>query len=395
VGTYHDQNERASPFGAPIILNGHEFVARAASKAGISFRKEGNCFVHTPDGAGLAKVADTLSEPETEGRLRKLCDRWIYSSCLIFGLNLEEQERSAFHYGYSSYQLEYSRNLQFYSGKQMWEILQGLVDRTRSRLDLKVVKTIFGFKKRPSVKRLKKNQWGVDIETPVYDLTVFHVHYGKLSLKIYSKGESVLRMEVMVHNAAEAPFGRRLENFPKTVMWMKEVAERFLNTLHYIDSGFIGDEMLEQLPEPGLVGQTRVGGVEINRLRMRLAIRAVIALATSPKGFTVRDVANKVGEFGGLTAYNSRQAAYDLKKLRGKLLVQKKGTSRRYESSPEGLRAMVALVLIRDNVIKPLLATKGRLKPGRRPAKGAPIDAHYAALRHAMRDLLVELKIAA
>ena len=113
MGTYHDQNERASPFGAPIILNGHEFVARAASKARIHFRKEGNCFVHTRDGAGLAKVADTLSEPETEGRLRKLCDRWIYSSCLIFGLNLEEQERSAFHYGYWSYQLEYSRNLQF------------------------------------------------------------------------------------------------------------------------------------------------------------------------------------------------------------------------------------------------------------------------------------------
>ena len=27
---------------------------------------------------------------------------------------------------------------------------------------------------------------GVEVETPVYDLTVFHVHYGKLSLKIYS-----------------------------------------------------------------------------------------------------------------------------------------------------------------------------------------------------------------
>jgi hypothetical protein len=56
---------------------------------------------------------------------------------------------------------------------------------------------------------------------------------------------------------------------------------------------------------------------------------------------------------------------------------------------------MVALVVIRDDVIKPLLATKGRLKSGRRPTKGAPIDAHYAVLRHAMRDLLDELKIAA
>jgi len=53
------------PFGAQIILNGYEYVACAARQAGIDFRKEGNCFVYTPAGAGLAKVADTLSEPET------------------------------------------------------------------------------------------------------------------------------------------------------------------------------------------------------------------------------------------------------------------------------------------------------------------------------------------
>jgi len=383
------------PFGAQIILNGHEFVARAARLANIEFQKEGNCFVHTPNGAGLSKVADTLSEPETEGRLKRLCDRWIYSSCLIFGLDLEEQERSAFHYGYSSYQLEYSRNLQFHSGKQMWEILQRLVDRSRSRLDLKVVKTIFGFKNRPSVKRLKANQWGAEIETPVYDLTVFHVHYGKLSLKIYSKGESVLRIEVMVHNASETPFGRRLENFPKTVCWMKNVAERFLNTLHCIESCFIGDETLEKLPEPSVVGQTRVGGVDINRQRMRLAMRAAIALATSPQGFTARDVASHVRARGELAVYTSRQAAYDLKKLRGKSLVERKGTSHRYESSSEGLRAMVALVVIRDDAMKPLLASGCRLQSGRRPTKGAPIDAHYAALRHGMRDLYRDLGLAA
>jgi len=42
----------------------------------------------------------------------------------------------------------------------MWEVFQGLVDRTLARLDLKVVKTIFGFKNRPSVKRLKKESMG-------------------------------------------------------------------------------------------------------------------------------------------------------------------------------------------------------------------------------------------
>jgi hypothetical protein len=66
------------PFGAQIILNGHEYVACAAQKEGIRYQKEGNCFVHTANAPGLARIADTLSEPETEGRLRRLCDRWIY-----------------------------------------------------------------------------------------------------------------------------------------------------------------------------------------------------------------------------------------------------------------------------------------------------------------------------
>ena len=32
------------PFGAQVILNGHEYVACPAHAAGIGFAKEGNCF---------------------------------------------------------------------------------------------------------------------------------------------------------------------------------------------------------------------------------------------------------------------------------------------------------------------------------------------------------------
>lgn len=385
------------PFGAQIILNGHEYVACAAQKEGIRYQKEGNCFVHTTNAPGLARIADTLSEPETEGRLRRLCDRWIYSACLIFGLDLEEQERSGFQYQYSSYQLEYSRNLRFHSGQKMWQVLQGLIDRTRGTLNLKVVKTIFGFKYRPRVKRLKENRWGVDVETPAYDLTVFNVHYGKLSLKIYSKGECVLRIEVMVHNAADVPFRRWLDGFPKTVAWMRKVLERFLNTLHCVEACFIADQTLERLPEATMVGQTRVGGVDFNRPRTRLAIQAILALSTSPKGFTAGDVAAKVRQLGGLpeSAYGTRQAAYDIKKLRGKQMVQKRPRSRRYEALPEGLRALAALVLLRDKVIKPLLAAQCDLRRRPKLRNPTPIDLRYDALQRHMRDLLEELGMAA
>ena len=47
------------PFGAQIILNGHEYVAAAARAASIRFVKEGNCFTRIADPAALAQIADT------------------------------------------------------------------------------------------------------------------------------------------------------------------------------------------------------------------------------------------------------------------------------------------------------------------------------------------------
>jgi hypothetical protein len=55
------------PFGAQIILNGHEWVALKAQAAGIGCTKEGNCFTRIADPAALAQVADTLSQPR-DGR---------------------------------------------------------------------------------------------------------------------------------------------------------------------------------------------------------------------------------------------------------------------------------------------------------------------------------------
>ncbi|MGH9225111.1 MAG: hypothetical protein ACRD2W_15330 [Acidimicrobiales bacterium] len=45
------------PFGAQVILNGHQHVACGAKAAGIGFTKEGNCSTAVADPDGLARVA--------------------------------------------------------------------------------------------------------------------------------------------------------------------------------------------------------------------------------------------------------------------------------------------------------------------------------------------------
>jgi hypothetical protein len=61
--------------------------------------------------------------------------------------------------------------------------------------------------------------------------------------------------------------------------------------------------------------------------------------------------------------YGPRHAAYDLKKLRCKHIVRRIGHTRRYEPLPSGLRAMTALVVLRNKAIKPLLAAAQHLGP--------------------------------
>ena len=386
------------PFPAQVILNGHEYVACQAHKAGICFTKEGNCFTHISDAAGLAKIADTLSGQRAIGRLSQACERWISTTCLCFALDRDEQKQSGFHYQYSNYQVEYSRNLIFEIGGQMDQVFQALIDRSRVPLDLKTIQTILGYKHRPKIRKRKQPaEWEVAVEKPTYDLTIFKLHCGKLTLKIYTKGERVLRIEVVVHNTEQLRCGRSLEKFPEIVMQAKGILERFMNALSCIDQCYIADRMLEQLPAPSQVGKTKVGGIDLNKARMRWVIEAVIALSASSDGFTASELANQVRVLGKQRAseYSARRAAYDLKKLRGKNIVRRIRKTRRYESLPKGLRAMAALVVLRNKAIKPLLAAAQELRPSRGAQNPTALDAHYNTIRTAMQGVFQKLGLAA
>ena len=146
---------------------------------------------------------------------------------------------------------------------------------------------------------------------------------------------------------------------------MKGVLERFANALSCIDQCFIAGDMIEQLPVASRVGNTIVGGIDLNKARMRAVVEAVIALSPSPNGFTASDVAARVCALGNdlRPQYGPRHAADDLKKLRGKHIVCRIGRTRRYQALARGLRATTALVVLGDKAIKPLLAAAQPLYP--------------------------------
>lgn len=385
------------PFGAQIFLNGHEYVARRANRAGLTFEKESNCFTKIGDVAALAQIADTLDSPSSIGQLRQVCERWIYSTCLHFALSIAEQSQTHFQYDYAVFQVELSRNLNFFKGGQMEQLFESLVDRLRPALSLERIKTIFGSKRRPFRRRGNTPpRLEAVVETPTYNLTIFKLHFASLTLKVYSKGERTLRFEVIVHNTKSLPVKRSLEHFAGLIAYLRPILARFLNTLQAVDAAFISDDLLDRLPTPTQFGQAMVAGIHLDQPRMRSVLQAVLALAPHPDGFAASDLAAKVRDVAGpaTAPYSPRQAAYDLKKLRAKQLVQKLGNSHRYAPTANGLSVLAALTLLREKVIKPVLA--GVVRPNSEPKQNSldPLDQLYHSFQLLFNQLFRQLGFA-
>jgi hypothetical protein len=346
----------------------------------------------------LDRIADPLRAEHVIGRLAKVCDRWVYSSCLCLALNSEAQERSGFRYEYSCSQIEYSRNRLFRRGSDLDEVYQGLIDRTRRLLDLDRLMTLFGWKTRPH--RPRPGQPGKRLERVFaggHDLTVFKVHFGHLTLKLYDKGERLLRIEAIAHNTKELRCGRVLGKLPIMLDKLRRMAIDFLNTVQAADQAFLQEAALDELPQPRQRGTRRLAGVDLQKPRMRKVAEAVLALAAQPGGFTARELATKVTAIQPPSehAYTARRAAYDLSKFRGKGLVARVGQTSRYQIRSEGIRTVAGLLLLRGKVIRPVLAGICRPRLGRPPKNPHPIDCHYRNLQFEMLSTLKDLQLAA
>jgi hypothetical protein len=374
-------------------------VERQARRKRAAVVKDGNCFIEGSDFSAISRLATEFNRIETIAHLRQLCERWIYSACLCFALPDDDRKRSRFHYQYSVFQLEFSRNLLFWRGSTMDEVYQKLIDRTRVPLALKHVKTIFGFSHRPhqiAKRGRERTEVFKAVQAQSYDLTVFKIKWGNLTLKIYDKGGRVLRIEVVVHNAKELRSGKMLDRLPALLARMRDMLVRFLATIQAAHVSFLDVGAFEGLTEPTTRGTRRLAGIDLNKARNRHVVDAVVELSTRPNGFTVAQLAEAVRQRSGQDAntYSARHAAYDVAKMLGKMLLRRIERSRRYAVDPPAVRTLCAYLLLREKIIKPLLA--GIVRPrGRPPKVHTTLDQHYVALREELHRTFQTIGLAA
>jgi len=91
--------------------------------------------------------------------------------------------------------------------------------------------------------------------------------------------------------------------------------------------------------------------------------------------------------------YTIRQAAYDLRKLRGKNLIDKPGRTRRHHVPPQAARTIAGLLALRNHIIAPIIAGIRSPRTGRKPAHWTTIDRDYETLRTGMQTLFNHLGI--
>ena len=245
----------------------------------------------------------------------------------------------------------------------MQRLFDTVVDRTRSRLDVPKIRTVFGTAQRPRRTRKHSSIIEAAIETPTFDLTVFELP------------RAVHRRGLHAKATPSAVGGDRAQH--------RGVSLR---------GGGPSDGVLDQLPTGR--GGGGGGGVDLNKPRMRDTLQG----RARPRAGTERVHRRRVHRQGprphrcrSLRLHGSARRPTTC--ANRKQLIDKPGRTRRYRVPPQAARTIAALLTLRDQVITPILAAVRSPRMGRKPAHWTRVDRDYERIRIDMQTLFNDLAI--
>jgi len=334
------------PFAAKIILNAHDWLTRQADRRGLDYEKHQNCLTAFFDEQAIQKLAETLNE----GHLREVCRRW--APRVMMSLTTEEIRASGLERQFFFCQTECCLNLLFHQPRHLNWVYQNLIDQTRQRLRPGTINTIFGKDRRG----VKFKSMRVRIENPEYDLTVVNVWLGKNRIKIYDKGERVLRVEVTINRPKELGLLKSLAAFPQYRRQMEQMIKRFMEAWQAADQCHLSGEVLEELQAPVLNDHMRLPGISLTHRRLMTVLEVTTERAKQPNGFRLAELYPQVVERLHDQAFTKSQLGYDLRKLKAKEIIEKVPASHRYRFSKNGIQKAVGLLIWRKEILQPILS---------------------------------------
>jgi len=368
------------PFTMKIILNAHDWLAYQADRRRVDYHQFDNCLIDFTDARAIQKLADTLSE----GQLLEVCRRW--APRVMMSLTTEEIRQSRLGQQFFFFQAEYCFNMLFHQPRHLDWVYQHLIDNTRTRLRPAIISTIFGKDRRG----VKIKSMSIAIENPEYDLTIINIWFGKNRIKIYDKGDRVLRVEVTINQPKALGLKKSLAALPDYRRRMQKMIETFLEVWQAADQCRLTAEALEDLQAPVIQDAMRLPGISLTNRRLLTVLSTSVELAKQPNGFAIAEFYPQVVDRLKDESYTKSQLTYDLRKLRAKAIIEKVPNRLRYRFTKNGIRQAVGLLVWRNEIIQPVLSQASLAKKPGRPPQLSYRDQLYRNLQIDLEALCID-----
>lgn len=363
-----------APYPIWIWLNGHEWAKRQMQKAGITFEALDNGFRSCADPKRLQRRCDQLGT----AAVREFFWRWIWRLPSPFSA---EDFRAGYVYDLAFRQFEVSDTVVFDRPQAGRAWFEGVI---RDHLDVgRPDQVTLLFQRR--INRRTPGTFRTRVVTKGVD-PILTCYYRSSRLKQYFKEGRALRTETVICDTRDFGVGRRLcaKNWEALRAVGDDANRRLCDA-----------EAQDAMPAPDVATFLHVTrpstdsdglyapGLRFGEPRVMALFGAVVAFSHLIQGFTNAEfVARVTSLIGG--PYTTRQATYDLRRLRRKNLIARVGKTHRYMLTATGRRVAVLFTKTYGRVLAPGLAL---LRPD------LPADvAQRSALASAWRNLEARLE---
>jgi hypothetical protein len=340
------------PFRLQFYCNGHGWLARQLTAAGIGFTLADNAFLRIDDWERAQTFADTL-EPK---QLHRVLDRLAKLCCPV----LETFDQR---YHWSLMQAEYAMDLVFRSAETLKPLYEQLSRQAVLSVKAEHVASFLGKKITPQLAQ----EIGSRFETRIEGTCIKH-RLGKAQLKMYDKFHLVLRIETTVNDVSffkhhrkvehrQGASSRQLAPIKKTIYSLIDLRDillgccrRYLQYLSALDDHSGGVRALDRLSEDRRDEERLIKGLNFFKRSEQMLLRALQRPEFNIRGVRRADLAAFVPELS--PAALSRQ----LTRIRRLGIIKRVGGTYRYYLTRLGRAAIAAACSVIEMRIVPALA---------------------------------------
>lgn len=340
------------PFRLQFYCNGHAWLARKLTAAGIDFTLADNAFVRIDDFERAQALADTLKPDELHRRL----DHYAKRFCPV--LDVFKQS-----YHWSLMQVEYATDLVFRSEATLKSLYECLSREAVLAVKAEQVASFLGKRITPQLAQELGSRFSTRIEG-----TCIKHRFAKTGVKMYDKFGRVLRLETTTNDVSFFKHHRKVEHrdghatrelagLKKTIYSLVDLREilagcnrRYLEFLSAIEDTSGGARDLTRLTEPQHEGDRTIKGLNFFERTEQRLLRALQRPEFNIHGMRRADLKHHLPEF------SSSRLSRQLHRLRSIGLIKRVTRTYRYYLTRLGRAAIAAACSLTQFQIIPALA---------------------------------------